>query len=79
MPTSPGGHYAQFIAAVKSRQKTLTPAEVALHSATPGWLGNIAMFTGRTIKWDAANLCILGDPEATRLLSRRMRAPFQLP
>ena len=78
LPTSPGGHYAQFISAVKWRQKTLTPAEVALHSATPGWLGNIAMFTGRTIKWDAENMRIVGDAEATRLLSRHMRAPFQL-
>jgi predicted dehydrogenase len=77
LPKSPG-HYAQFIASVKSREKTLTPAEVALHSVTPGWLGNIAMFTGRKIKWDAANFRILDDAEATRLLSRRMRAPFQL-
>lgn len=76
-PTSPG-HYQEFINSVKSRQKTLTPAEVALHSATPGWLGNIAMFTGRKIRWDAEKMEIVGDEAASRMLRRDMRAPWRI-
>jgi hypothetical protein len=72
------GHYEEFIACVKSRGKTLTPARVALHSATPGWLGQIAMLTGRKIHWDPKKFEIAGDAEATKLLSRDMRAPYRL-
>jgi hypothetical protein len=71
-------HYGQFIECVKSRRVTLTPAEVAHRSATPGWLGQIAMLTGRKIRWDPANQRILNDPEAEKLLSRNMRSPWRL-
>jgi len=76
-PVSPG-HYQEFINSVKSRKKTLTPAEVALRSATPGWLGNIAMFTGRKLKWDAVKMEIAGDAQASTMLGRVMRAPWKL-
>jgi hypothetical protein len=76
--TSEHDHYEQFIACVKSRGKTLTPARVALHSATPGWLGQIAMLTGRKIHWDPKKFEIADDAEATKLLSRNMRAPYRL-
>jgi hypothetical protein len=77
LPKSPG-HYLEFIQAVRSRGRTLTPADVALRSATPGWLGQIAMLTGRKITWDPVREEILGDEEASRMLHRRMRAPYQL-
>jgi predicted dehydrogenase len=77
-PKSPG-HYLEFIQCVKSRGRTLTPAEVAFRSATPGWLGQIAMLTGSKIKWDPEKLRIIDNPGAEKLLSRKMRAPYQLP
>jgi predicted dehydrogenase len=72
------GHYEEFIACVKSREKTLAPAEVALHSATPGWLGQIAMLTGRKIRWDASRNQIIGDDDAAKLLCREMRVPYRI-
>ena len=54
------GHTREFIQCVKSRALTLAPAEVAQRSATPGFLGQIAMLTGRKIKWDPINEKILG-------------------
>jgi hypothetical protein len=63
---------------VRTREKTLTPARVALHSATPGWLGQIAMLTGRKIQWDAGKMEIAGDTEASKLLGREMRTPYRL-
>ena len=71
-------HHRQFIDCVLTRGETLTPAHVALRSATPGYLGNIAMRTGRTIRWDPARQEIVGDAAAARLLARTPRSPWSV-
>lgn len=71
-------HHRQFIDCVLTRSETLTPAHVALRSATPGFLGTIAMRTGRTIEWDPVKQQILNNPEAQRLLSRPLRGPWSI-
>ena len=43
-----------------------------------GHLGYIASVVGRKLKWDAAHQQIVDDPEASKLLSREMRAPWHL-
>ena len=43
-----------------------------------GHLGYIASVVGRKLKWDAENQKIVDDPEASKLLSRPMRAPWHL-
>jgi predicted dehydrogenase len=77
LPHSPG-HQQQFIECVKTRQQTLTPCDVALRSATPGYLGQIAMLTERKIHWDPEKQEIRNDPEAQRMLFRPMRSPWHL-
>lgn len=72
------GHQRQFLDCVKSRQKTLTPIEVSHRSQTPGHLGYVASVVGRTLKWDAAKQQIVGDDEATRLLSKEMRGSWRV-
>jgi len=72
------GHQREFLDSIKSRKKTLTPVEVAHRSQTPGHLGYIASVVGRKLKWDAAKQEIVGDPEASKLLSKKMRAPWHL-
>lgn len=71
-------HQANFIECVKSRKPTITPVETAHHSALPGHLSLISMLVGRKIKWDVAKEEIIGDPEATKLMSRPYRAPLKL-
>jgi predicted dehydrogenase len=71
-------HNGQFIDCIKSRKKTVTPVEVAHRSQTPGHLGYIASVVGRKLKWDAAKQEIVGDPEATKLMSKTMRAPWHV-
>jgi predicted dehydrogenase len=73
-----GDHHRNFLDCVKSRQPTITPVEVAHHSAIPGHLGLIAMLVGRKIRWDPAREMILGDDEASKLLTRPYRAPWKL-
>lgn len=71
-------HWAQFLDCIKSRQKTVTPIEVAHRSQTPGHLGYIASVVGRTLKWDAAKQQIVGDPAASALMSKPFRPPWHL-
>ena len=78
LPLTPGGHWRNFLDSVKSRQPAVAPVDVAHHSTIPGHLGLIALLTGRKIRWDAAREEIVGDAEATRLLSRPYRAPWSL-
>jgi chromosome segregation ATPase len=71
-------HYRNFLDCVKSRKPTITPVETAHHSAIPGHLGLISMLVKRKIKWDTQKEVILGDDEASKLLSRGYRAPWKL-
>ncbi len=66
-------HHRNFLDCVKSRKPTITPVEVAHHSAIPGHLGLIAMLVGRKIRWDAEREVILDDPGASDLLGRKYR------
>ncbi|MBM3305339.1 MAG: Gfo/Idh/MocA family oxidoreductase [Candidatus Aminicenantes bacterium] len=72
-------HAQNFLDCVRSRRKTIAPAETAHRSASVGHLGVIAMEVGRRIKWDPATETIIGDPEAERLLGRAYRKPWQMP
>ncbi len=72
------GHHRNFLDSVKSRKPTVAPVEVAHHSTIPGHLGLIAMRVGRKIKWDPVKEEIVGDSEASKLLSRPYRAPWKL-
>ncbi len=71
-------HYRNFLDCVKSRQPTITPVETAHHSAIPGHLGLISMLVGRKLKWDVQTEHILGDAEASELLTRPFRPPWKL-
>lgn len=72
------GHQREFLDSIKSRKRTLTPVEVAHRSQTPGHLGHIAATVGRKLKWDAAKQVIVGDAEASKLLSKEMRPPWRI-
>jgi predicted dehydrogenase len=71
-------HHRNFLDSVKSRQPTITPVETAHHSAIPGHLGLISMLVGRKLKWDAQTEQIVGDADASKLLSRPYRPPWQI-
>ncbi len=71
-------HYQNFIDCVKTRKQTITPVEVAQRSISVGLLGEIAMLTGRKIKWNPEKEEIRRDPSASALLGRSYREPWHL-
>jgi len=71
-------HIQNFLDCVKSRKETITPAEIAHRSISVGLLGEIAMLTGRKLKWDPDKEVFPNDPDANRYLSRSFRAPWHL-
>jgi predicted dehydrogenase len=71
-------HQRNFLDCVKSRKPTITPVETAHHSAIPGHLGLISMLVGRKLKWDVASEKIIGDPEATKWMTRHYRSPWKI-
>ena len=71
-------HVDNFLDCIRSRQKTITPVETACRSISVGHLGEIAMLTGRKIRWNPETEEILGDPGASALLGRAYREPWVL-
>jgi hypothetical protein len=65
-----------FIDAVKSRRPAVSTLEDAVRSDIISHMCNIAIRTKRKITWDPKREMIVDDPEATRMLSRPMRAPW---
>jgi predicted dehydrogenase len=72
-------HVGNFLECIKSRGETIAPAEIAHRSISVGLLGEIAMTTGSKIHWDPAKQEIIGNPTASRLITRPYRKPWNLP
>jgi hypothetical protein len=64
---------------VHTGKPAIAPVEVAYRAISVALLGEIAMTTGQTIKWDPDKEEIIGNPVASRLLSRPYRQPWTLP
>jgi predicted dehydrogenase len=72
-------HYQNFVDCVRSGKETIAPVDVAYRAISVALLGEIAMTTGQTIKWDPDKEEIIDNPRASRLLSRPYRQPWELP
>ena len=77
-PDSTALHVQNFIECVKSRQRPVADVEIGHRSSIVPHLGNIAYKTGRKLKWDAAKEIVTDDAEATKLLAREARQPWDL-
>ena len=72
------GHQRDFLDAVKARDLCHADCETAHRSASVGHLCQIALLTGREIKWDPATETIIGDKRAEALLGRAPRGNWKL-
>jgi predicted dehydrogenase len=71
-------HKKDFLECVKSRQDPASHIDTACQSDFISHLSDIAVRTGRRIKWDPAKETIVGDEDAARRLDRALRAPWHL-
>jgi predicted dehydrogenase len=66
----------RFINVVRGKEPELCPLDEAIISDTISHMGDIAIRIGRKITWDPIKGEIAGNPEATKLYVREMRAPY---
>ncbi|MCF6284486.1 MAG: Gfo/Idh/MocA family oxidoreductase [Candidatus Hydrogenedentes bacterium] len=71
-------HMGNFVDAIITGKATAAPIEVAHRSTTIAHLCNIAAQTGRTLQWKPAEEGFVNDDGANALLSRDMRAPWEI-
>jgi predicted dehydrogenase len=72
-------HFRNFIDAIRDGVKPAAPIEYAHRSITIAHLANIGLRLGRRrLRWNPATEQILDDTEASAMLTRPMRGPWQL-
>ena len=72
-------HWQNFVDSLRSGKQAVSPVDSAYRAISVALLGEIAMSTGETIKWDPEKEEIIGNPRAARLLNRPYRKPWLLP
>ena len=77
LPVSPE-HNRNFIDCVKSRKQTICPVEMGIRCDTICHLTNIAARTGRVMRWDPKAEQIIGDAEASRMITRPYRKKWKI-
>ncbi len=69
-------HVRNFVDCVKTRQRPIADVEDGHRTAVACHLANISLRTGRKIRWDADQEVILNDKEASAMLERPYRKPW---
>ena len=72
-------HMLDFLAAIEQRGRPVADIEQGHISTATCILANLAMALERPLVYDAARKEVVGDAEATQLLSRTYREPWQRP
>ncbi len=69
-------HVRNFLECIKSRQQPISELESAHRVTSACHLANISLRLGRKLRWDPAKEEILGDREASAMLVRPYRKPW---
>jgi hypothetical protein len=69
-------HARNFLDCIKTRQQPISGVEQGHRTAVACHLANISLRLGRKIHWDAEKEEIVGDREASALLVRPYRKPW---
>ncbi len=69
-------HARNFLDCVKSRQRPIADIEDGHRTAVACHLSNISLRLGRSLKWDPEAEMIAGDREASAMLTRPYRKPW---
>ncbi len=76
--TESGNHHKNWLECIKSRKLPICDVEIGHRSATVCHLGNIALRTGKFISWDPVSEEIVGDADASKMLTKEYRKPWKL-
>jgi predicted dehydrogenase len=74
-----GGHIANWLDCIKTRQRPICDVEVGARSVTVCHLGNLAYWHRRPLKWDPQRWSFVGDHEANTWLDYQRRGEWKLP
>ena len=69
----PGGIHRDWVEAIKNGTKSCSDFSYSGPLTEAILLGSLAIRTGKTVKWDAAKMEIIGNPEATKLINPEAR------
>lgn len=69
-------HVRDFLDSIKSRKAPISDLESGHQTSLSCHLANLSMKLGRTLRWDARKQDVIGDREASRLLTKEYRAPW---
>ena len=76
--TISNNHGGNLSECIRTGARTVAPVEAACFSDTVSHLSDIAIRTGRKIRWDPIKETVIDDPAAERMMHRPMRAPWSL-
>jgi hypothetical protein len=71
-------HHMNWTECIRSRQDPVGNIESAVRSDIISHLSDIAVRTGRKIRWDPVKETIVGDEQATRMMTRALRPPWRI-
>ncbi|MFN3652971.1 MAG: Gfo/Idh/MocA family protein [Armatimonadota bacterium] len=71
-------HHQNWLDCIKSRKSPICDVEIGHRSATVCHLGNLALRSGRKVRWDPKKQKVVGDPEQQRMTRYAYRSPWKL-
>lgn len=71
-------HMGNFVDCVLNREQPISSLESGIRSDIISHMGDIAIRTGETVKWDPENETVIGSADAVAMMHREMRSPWTL-
>ncbi len=72
-------HVRNFLDCIRSRKRPVQDVEIGHRVTTTAHLGNVALLTKQSVRWNTEKERAVGSDEANRLVTKPYRAPWKLP
>ena len=69
-------HVRNFLDCIRSRETPISDLASAHRVSTMCHLANLSLRLGRKLRWDAVRQDVIDDPDASKMLVRPYRAPW---
>lgn len=71
-------HTRNFLDSIRGQSTPESPIDAAIRTDLVSHLSNIAVRTGRKIRWDPVKEAIIDDSQATKMMNRPLRSPWTI-